>query len=206
MSRRPLISLALAISLSVIVTTASSTAFGHHLRPPFEVSFPVEAEQASHYNDWGNSRPGGRAHRGNDLMAPKMTGVYAFADGIVGSVSYSPRPGRYVRIEHPEGWTSYYMHLNNDNFNTDDNRASWHLTVAPGIEEGAEVRSGQLIGWVGDSGNAEGSEPHLHFELRYENRPINPYPILAEKREEVLEALEEFHEHLVESLIDQFDG
>lgn len=68
------------------------------------------------------------------------------------------------------------------------------------------MRSGQLIGWVGDSGNAEGSEPHLHFELRYENRPINPYPILAEKREEVLEALEEFHEHLVESLIDQFDG
>lgn len=196
MTRRPLIALALAFSF--LTVTASSVALGRHLRPPFEISFPVEADQATHHNDWGDSRKGGRSHRGNDLMAPKMTGVYAFADGVVATVARGTRPGRYVRIEHEGGWTSYYMHLNNDNIGTDDNRASWHLTVAPGIEEGTEVSLGQLIGWVGDSGNAERTPPHLHFELRYRNRPINPYPILAEMREEALEVLGELRQDLVE--------
>lgn len=135
-------------------------------------------------------------------MAPKMTGVYAFADGIVGSVEEGSRPGRYVRIEHEGGWTSYYMHLNNDNLDTDDNEASWLLTVAPGIEEGAEVSGGQLIGWVGDSGNAEATQPHLHFEIRYDNRPINPYPILAEIREEALAAFDALRDEMAEQASD----
>ena len=55
-----------------------------------------------------------------------------------------------------------------------------YITIAPGVAVGSEVRKGQLIGWVGDSGNAESTTPHTHFELRKDNRAINPYGILQE--------------------------
>ncbi len=57
----------------------------------------------------------------------------------------------------------------------DDGDAPWTLTVAPGVELGSHGQAGQLIGWVGDSGNAEGTTPHTHFELRSDGRPMNPY-------------------------------
>ena len=180
-----LIALALAASLA-----AAPVAQGHDLRPPFEVRFPAEPAIATHHNDWGAVRSGGRRHRGNDLMGPKMTGVYAFADGVVSSMGTHPRSGRWLRIEHDDEWTTYYIHLNNDNIGTDDNSADWSLTVAPGVELGTEVLAGQLIGWMGDSGNAEGTKPHLHFELHVHDYPINPYYILREARERDLAQLE----------------
>ncbi len=173
----------IAVAISAVPLMPSPTAEGQHSRPPFEYIFPVEADKASHFNDWGNDRSGGRLHRGNDLMAPKMTEVYSFAEGVVGQIGHSRRSGRYIRIDHADGWRSYYIHLNNDNFGTDDGEADWSLTIAPGIEEGTRVEAGQLIGWVGDSGNAEYSEPHVHFELHRNNYPVNPYFALREARE-----------------------
>jgi murein DD-endopeptidase MepM/ murein hydrolase activator NlpD len=147
--------------------------------PPFELRFPQETDKTSFFNDWGAERSGGRRHTGTDLMADaKMTAVYAVADGVVVKVEDSPRAGRYLIIEHAEGWESYYLHLNNDNLRTDDGDGPWMLSFAPGIEVGALVEAGQLIGWVGDSGNAEGSSPHTHFELHFDGRPVNPYPYL----------------------------
>lgn len=148
--------------------------------PPFEVRFPQETSSTQFGNSFGARRSGGRRHKGNDLMAPKMTEVYAIADGVVETVDTGRTAGRYLIIEHEAGWSSSYMHLNNDEPNTDNGRASHLETYAPGIEEGVVVQAGDLIGYVGDSGNAEGTASHTHFELRFEGRAVNPYDLLQD--------------------------
>jgi murein DD-endopeptidase MepM/ murein hydrolase activator NlpD len=154
---------------------------------PFEVVFPQETGPTEFTSSFGDGRSDGRRHNGNDLIAPRMTEIYAIADGIVIYVGTNNLSGRNVKLDHGDGWESYYLHLNNDNVGTDDGGASWAITVAPGIEEGMEVQAGQLIAWVGDSGNAEGTTPHTHFELRNEGTPIDPYSILREAYEKALE-------------------
>ena len=149
-------------------------------QPPFEIRFPQEPAMTEFDSTFGAGRSGGRRHKGNDLMAPKMTGDYAIAEGVVETVRESGNAGRYVTIEHTGGWSSSYMHLNNDDPGTDNGRADWALTVGPGIEEGAVVTAGQLIGYVGDSGNAEWTGSHTHFELRIDGRAVNPYDLLYE--------------------------
>ncbi|MGH3649491.1 MAG: M23 family metallopeptidase, partial [Acidimicrobiia bacterium] len=141
---------------------------------------PQDVSKTHFSSTYGARRSGGRRHHGNDLLAPRMTEVFAVADGMVIHVGVNRLSGRNVQIEHADGWTSYYVHLNNDNIGTDDGRADWTLTVAPAIEVGMAVEAGQLLGWVGDSGNAEGTTPHTHFELRHNGRPINPYSILRD--------------------------
>jgi murein DD-endopeptidase MepM/ murein hydrolase activator NlpD len=116
-----------------------------------------------------------------------MTEVYALADGRVSYVGTNNLSGRNIKLDHGEGWESYYIHLNNDNAGTDDGAATWSLALAPGIEECVEVVAGQLIGWVGDSGNAEGTTPHTHFELRKDGNPINAYEILVAAYDRAIE-------------------
>jgi murein DD-endopeptidase MepM/ murein hydrolase activator NlpD len=154
--------------------------------PPFEVVFPQDSSPTEFRSTFGESRSGGRRHNGTDLIAPRMTEVYALADGFVLYVGINNLSGRNVKIDHGDGWESYYLHLNNDNVDSDDGDAPWTLTVAPGIEEGKKVKAGQLIAWVGDSGNAEGTTPHTHFEVRFEGEAIDPYPILIEAYEQEL--------------------
>lgn len=119
-------------------------------------------------------------------MAERMTEVYAVADGVVYDISYHRLSGRAIKIRHIDGWTSAYMHLNNDTPGTDDGKAPWSLTVAPGVDVGTEVEKGQLIGWVGDSGNAETTAPHTHFELRQNGKAVNPYDWLLHAYEEMV--------------------
>lgn len=163
--------------------------------PPFEAVFPQETSKTYFSSTFGARRSGGRRHKGNDLMAPRMTEVYAIAAGSVYFVGVNRLSGRNVKIDHGGGWHSYYLHLNNDNVGTDDGDAPWTLTVAPGVEEGMEVEAGQLIGWVGDSGNAEWTSPHTHFELRRDGSAINPYGILHEafERDRQRDALLQMH-------------
>ena len=79
-----------------------------------------------------------------------------------------------MSIQHDDGWESYYIHMNNDTPGTDDGLGQG---IAPGIEPGVRVRAGQLIGWVGDSGNAENSGSHVHFELhKPDGTVVNPTP------------------------------
>lgn len=159
--------------------------------PPFEAVFPQETSKTYFSSTYGARRSGGRRHKGNDLMAPRMTEVYAIASGTIHYVGINRLSGRNVKIDHGGGWESYYLHLNNDNLDTDDGDAPWTLTVAPGVEEGMKVEAGQLIGWVGDSGNAEWTSPHTHFELRRDGVPVDPYGILTEafERDRQSEAL-----------------
>jgi murein DD-endopeptidase MepM/ murein hydrolase activator NlpD len=111
-------------------------------------------------------------------MAPKMTKVYAAADGVITVIDTSSNGGRYIEIDHGGGWTTRYMHLNNDNPGSDDRSAVWAFTVVSGLSVGSAVEAGQHVAWVGDSGNAEWTGSHTHFEIAYEGQEIDPYPYL----------------------------
>lgn len=149
----------------------------------YEMYFPVIG--GVQYSDtFGAPRSGGRTHAGNDIMGEKMQPVLAVADGTIGGLY--PEPGGWFQggsdccamtIEHDDGWSSWYIHLNNDTEGTDDG-LGWGF--ADGIAPGVHVSAGQLIGWIGDSGNAEACNcPHVHFELHdLSGTPVDPYPHL----------------------------
>ncbi|MGA9597133.1 MAG: M23 family metallopeptidase [Acidimicrobiia bacterium] len=136
--------------------------------------FPVVGE--NYYSDtFGAPRSGGRTHEGVDIMADKMIPVVAVASGTVGWM-HDEQGGDCcaMALNHDDGWESWYIHLNNDTPGTDDG-LGWGF--APGIESGVHVEAGQLIGYVGDSGNAEEVHSHLHFELHMpDGTVVNPTP------------------------------
>jgi len=108
---------------------------------------------------------GARRHQGVDISAPKLTPVVAVADGVVMKVVQEAGTEEccWMSLRHNDGWQSYYVHLNNDIHGSDDGLG---FGVRPDLEEGVEVAAGEVVGWVGDSGNAEETIDHLHFELR----------------------------------------
>jgi hypothetical protein len=108
---------------------------------------------------------GARHHKGVDISAPRLTPVVSVADGVVIKVvqEVGTEECCWVAIRHSDGWQSFYIHLNNDRHGTDDGLGTG---VRPDLAPGVEVLAGEVIGWVGDSGNAEGTIDHLHFELR----------------------------------------
>ncbi len=89
----------------------------------------------------------------------------AVAPGVVIFIGEQNLSGYVIKIDHGDGWSTVYMHLNNDDPGTDNGDAGELGAFSPGLYEGATVEAGQLIGWVGDSGNAENTTPHTHFEL-----------------------------------------
>jgi hypothetical protein len=112
------------------------------------------------------SRGGGtRRHHGQDLMAPKLTPSIAGFNGTVYFATGRGNAGNIITLEGDNGWTLQYYHMNNDSPGSDDAKGTADYCFAPGLKSGDRVVAGQLIGWVGDSGNAEGTAPHIHFEL-----------------------------------------
>lgn len=112
------------------------------------------------------SRGGGsRRHKGQDLMAAKLTPLIAVFDGKVILDTGNGNAGNTITLEGDNGWTAEYFHVNNDTPGTDDGKGSSDYAFAPGLKSGDRVCAGQFIGWVGDSGNAEGTGPHCHFEI-----------------------------------------
>ncbi len=140
------------------------------------IVFPV-AGTASYTDSYGAPRPGGRTHEGIDIFAEKMTPVVAVADGTVSFVRNGVGTDCCVlRVQHDDGRSSLYLHLNNDTPGTDDGLG---YGVAEGIEVGIRINAGQVIGYVGDSGNAEETSPHLHIELSDPGgNLLNPYAYL----------------------------
>jgi peptidoglycan hydrolase-like protein with peptidoglycan-binding domain len=123
----------------------------------YPLVFPVQGSNTFGDHFWASRGSG--IHHAVDIMAPKMTPVVAVADG---TIRWIGRSCCTMRIQHDDGWASGYIHLNNDTPGTDDGQG-WG--IAPGLTKGSRVSAGQLIGWVGDSGNAENTGSHLHFEL-----------------------------------------
>ena len=142
--------------------------------------FPHEDVESDFSNDWGDARSGGRRHQGTDVFGEKHSAVLAVADGFITKIDESPRSGYYVRIEHRDGWQSWYMHLNNDTPGTDDGAGGLEGAIPAELDVGMFVPAGTVVGFVGDSGNAEGASSHTHFELHNGRRAVNPYPYLAD--------------------------
>jgi hypothetical protein len=128
-------------------------------------------------------------HQGFDISAPKMTPVVAVADGVVMKVVQEVGTPEccWVSLVHTDGWQSYYIHLNNDQQGTDDGLG---VGVRPDLVADMEVREGEVIGWVGDSGNAEETIVHIHFELRTSSGvavDAGPSLVAAKGKAELLE-------------------
>ena len=157
--------------------------------PPTEATqfvikaFPHETAIVQFSDTWGAPRSGGRRHKGTDIMSPKGTWIVAVDDGIVERLDWNRLSGWNIMIRHADGWTSHYLHLNNDTTGTDDGQGGPEAAFAEGLEVGSFVKAGEVIGFVGDSGNAEHAGSHTHFELHVDGRKVNPYPFLKEAME-----------------------
>jgi hypothetical protein len=145
---------------------------------PNPIVFPVVGPYR-YTNDFGDPRPQGR-HEGNDVLAPKKAIVVATEDGRIKFWTTSARAGCMLYLYGASGTTYFYIHLNNDVTTANDNRGRCVAggSYWPGLKDGAKVVAGQAIGYVGDSGDADGT-PHLHFEVHPgDGGPVNPYPHL----------------------------
>jgi peptidoglycan LD-endopeptidase LytH len=143
------------------------------------LTVPVQGiSRAQIVDTWGQSRANGaRTHQATDIMAAGGTPVIAAAPGVVEKLFYSEGGGGitlYVRSPDRQ-WSYYYAHLQR---------------YAPGVVEGMQVRTGDLLGYVGDTGNSGAGNYHLHFALSHmqpgeswwKGQPVNPYPLLAGRR------------------------
>lgn len=101
-----------------------------------------------------------RPHHGLDYSAPAGTPVSAIGNGTIFFSGVKGQYGKLIIIRHPNGYKTYYGHLSK---------------IHKGIKRGVKVEQGQLIGYVGSTGLATG--PHLHYELRINNKPVNPLSI-----------------------------
>jgi len=131
--------------------------------PPGTLVCPVDG--ATTFRDsWGEPRPGGRSHTGVDMMATLGTPLVAIENGVIYNPSwhYAGGIGLYIKGDSGDSW--YYAHLNG---------------YAAGIQAGTRVAAGQLVGYVGETGNA--ASPHLHLaRILPGGQYVNPYPVVAE--------------------------
>lgn len=126
---------------------------------------PVDPTLATFTNDWGAPRSGNRYHQGTDVFAPHGTPLVAVVDGVV-TLSRNRLGGVVVYLTAENTTRYYYAHLSG---------------YFPGLRSGDEVLTGDLIGFVGDSGNARGTSPHLHLQIHpFDGNPVNPFPTLVE--------------------------
>jgi murein DD-endopeptidase MepM/ murein hydrolase activator NlpD len=138
-----------------LTACASSTATRQDTIP---TDWPVNPKQASVSAAFG-PRGNGSWHQGIDLSAPKGTPVRATADGRVVVAERKGAWGRMVLIDHGNGYETRFAHLKRIK-----------------VERGEKVRRGEVVGTVGESGNATG--PHLHYEVLISGTPVDPRPFM----------------------------
>jgi murein DD-endopeptidase MepM/ murein hydrolase activator NlpD len=135
-----------------------------------DLVFPVRGiDPASLADTFTEPRGASRVHNAVDIMAPRGTPVLAVADGTVTRTGSGGAGGTAVyQIDDTGRYAFYYAHLDR---------------LAPGIREGRAVKAGEVLGYVGTSGNAPPNAPHLHFAVYAVGgspgggRPINPFPL-----------------------------
>lgn len=115
---------------------------------------------------WGAARSEGRRHQGIDIFAPRGRPVIASTEGLIWRTGENRLGGTVVWVLGPARQLHYYAHLDR---------------LGP-LAAGARVRVGEVIGFVGSTGNARGTPPHLHYGIYTASGPINPYPLLDRPR------------------------
>jgi hypothetical protein len=165
--------LLLFASLGLAVGVSGATA-----RVPALI-FPIVGA-ATYTDDFGDARGQG-SHDGNDIMSTRKAPAVAVEPGKISFWTTSSRAGCMLYLYGASGTKYLYIHLNNDLTARNDNRGTCKpgVSYAEGLKDGAKVRAGQLIGYVGDSGDADGAQPHLHFELHPNGgSAVSPYRYL----------------------------
>lgn len=139
----------------------------NHMRMPSSLPIPVDRVQARELKDtWGASRSSGRLHEGIDILAPRGTKVRSATPGLIADLRNSNLGGKVVWILGPGGAWHYYAHLDGHK---------------RGLKVGDYVKKGDVIGYVGNTGNARHTAPHLHYGLYLNGKGrgvVNPYPYL----------------------------
>ena len=163
-----------------------------HSRPPAlpapsdlrqrELVLPVQGIRPEQLqNTFDDSRTGGRVHEAIDIMAARNTPVLAVEDGKVAKLFTSKQGGLTIyQFDPTETYAYYYAHLER---------------YADGLKEGIVLRRGQVVGYVGTSGNADPEGPHLHFAIFrltpekrwWDGAPVNPFPVLRRRGSERVE-------------------
>jgi murein DD-endopeptidase MepM/ murein hydrolase activator NlpD len=134
--------------------------------PPAVLPVPVEGVPRSALVDtWGALRSEGRSHEGIDIFAPRGTPVRSATPGVVVRKGWNRLGGKTVTVFGPAGWFHYYAHLND-----------WDAPAT-----GDWVEAGTVLGYVGDTGNAKGTPPHLHYGIYQSGKARDPYPLLARR-------------------------
>ena len=129
---------------------------------PAENSLPSPLPEQSLTDTWGAARSQGRSHEGIDIFAARGTPIQSTTQGIVRKVGENNLGGRVVVVVGPGGAGHYYAHLED------------YADIAPNDW----VNQGDVIGYVGDSGNAKGTPPHVHYGIYINGGAVNPYPLL----------------------------
>jgi murein DD-endopeptidase MepM/ murein hydrolase activator NlpD len=149
------------------VPSSPSGLEGRHLQLPVDGIVPDQLTR-----QFDQPRGGSRRHEALDILAPRGTPVKAVEDGVIARLFHSKAGGITIyQFDPSEQFCYYYAHLER---------------YAPGVQEGDRVRKGQVIGFVGTSGNAPKDTPHLHFAIFrltaakrwWEGTPIDPYDVL----------------------------
>jgi peptidoglycan LD-endopeptidase LytH len=138
-----------------------------------DLAMPVDGVDRDDLRDtFAETRDGSRPHEALDIMAPRGTPVRAVRDGRIVKLFTSNAGGLTIYQFDPSStYAYYYAHLDR---------------YAPGVAEGQEVEKGDLLGYVGSTGNASPDAPHLHFAIFrltddrqwWKGEPLNPYPLL----------------------------
>ena len=142
--------------------------------PARALGFPLSGIDRAALRDNFDDRRGKRRHGALDIMAPRGTPVVAVDDGAVAKMYHHPLGGNTIyQMDPRQQRVYYYAHLDG---------------YAKGLREGATVKRGDVVGFVGSTGNAPERAPHLHFAIFrlgadkrwWKGEPVNPYPLLTE--------------------------
>jgi hypothetical protein len=143
-----------------------------------QLIFPIIGK-ATYYDDFGAPRAQG-PHQGNDILSTKRAVAVAVEAGRVKFWGHTSA-GCMLYLNGKSGTQYLYIHLNNDLTKGNDNRGECApgVSYAYGLKDGAKVAAGQPIGFVGNSGDADGMQDHLHFEIHPgAGAATDPYPYL----------------------------
>jgi murein DD-endopeptidase MepM/ murein hydrolase activator NlpD len=126
-----------------------------------------------------------RLHAGVDLAAPKGTPIYASGDGMVEKAQRVSGYGLYVELKHVNGYETGYGHMSR---------------IAEGMKPGVRVRQGEIIGYVGSTGNSTGN--HLHFEIKVNGRVVDPLSVKLPRDKTLAAQYERAFEQTIEQIRD----
>jgi peptidoglycan LD-endopeptidase LytH len=135
--------------------------------PDSAIAMPVRTVPVNRIaNTWHAPRPNGRTHEGVDIFARRGTPVLSVAEGIVTRIGENGLGGKVVIVTGRGGRAYYYAHLDR---------------YAPDLAVGDAVHQNTVLGFVGNTGNARATPPHLHFGLYTISGAINPLPLLVDR-------------------------